>query len=32
MNRATLTADAKQESQEIWVLIALGNEPAADRY
>lgn len=28
MKRATLTADAKRELQEIWVLIALDNEPA----
>jgi plasmid stabilization system protein ParE len=30
MKRATLTADAKRELEEIWVFIALDNEPAAD--
>jgi toxin ParE1/3/4 len=31
MRRATLTAEAKRELQEIWVIIAEDNEPAADR-
>ena len=31
MRRATLTADAKRELQEIWLIIAEDNEPAADR-